>query len=493
MQISSAPPPQPAASTPPMRAGRRILMNTGALAGSSLWRIFISFVLQVLITRMLGVAPFGQYVSALAYLNLSQVVSELGLPQLLVRDLAQFPQQRRALYFLALRIQIVAALVVWGVLAAAAWLLPITVQTQAALLLVGASLPFYAITSASETLFQASERMELVMGVEATINTLIMAVSVALLFWGGGVRALIGVLVVTQAVSAALCLFLVARNRLLTGGSKTAAVSWRGLLGQSRPFYGLALADVLLHRLDILLLNILAGDFVTGVYSIAYSLVRVMVKLIQSYWQALYPTLSRFRQHADAHYRRLSSLALRYGLMVVLPGAAIGTGIAANMLPLIFGAEGGLATPVFQILIWMTPLFLVETYAVIRLMTERRPQLSLSVTGIHIVSEALLLPLGNAMAGAVGAAWAAVGSSGAGALLGLWLLRRLQLAPDGAKLSWLLLATASAFAVAWLAPWAWWLRAPAAAALYLALILFTGVFTERDRLMLRNALISKRV
>ncbi len=475
-----------------MRAGRRILMNTGALAGSSLWRIFISFVLQVLITRKLGVAPFGQYISALAYLNLSQVISEMGLPQLLVRDLAQSPQHRRALYFLALRIQIVSALAVWAALAAAAWLLPIAVETQAALLLIGASLPFYAITSASETLFQASERMELVMGVEGAINTLIMAVSVALLVWGGDVRGLIGVLVATQAVSAALCLFLVARNRLLVDGERAAPASWRGLLRQSRPFYGLALADVLLHRLDILLLNVLAGDFVTGIYSIAYSLVRVVVKLIQSYWQALYPTLSRFRQHADAHYRRLSSLALRYGLMVVLPGAAISTGIAANMLHLIYGAEAGPATPVFQVLVWMTPLFLVETYAVVRLMTERRPQQSLSVTGTHIASEALLLPLGNAAAGAAGAAWAAVGSSAAGALLGLWLLRRLGLAPDGAKLPWLLLATAVALAVAWLAPWAWWLRAAAAGAIYLALILLTGVFTGRDRLILRNALVSKQ-
>ena len=67
---------------------RRVMVNTASLAGSSLWRIFISFVLQVLITRVLGVAAFGQYVSALAYLNVAQVVSELGLTTLLVRDLA---------------------------------------------------------------------------------------------------------------------------------------------------------------------------------------------------------------------------------------------------------------------------------------------------------------------------------------------------------------------------------------------------------------------
>src|SRR5438874_11553797 len=86
--------------TPP--TGRRILMNTGAMASSNLWRIMISFALQLLIARKLGLAGLGAYTIALAYLNVCQVVSELGLPGLLVRDLAQTPTHRRSYFRIAL-------------------------------------------------------------------------------------------------------------------------------------------------------------------------------------------------------------------------------------------------------------------------------------------------------------------------------------------------------------------------------------------------------
>ncbi|MEZ4611074.1 MAG: oligosaccharide flippase family protein [Caldilineaceae bacterium] len=193
---------------------RRVMVNTASLAGSSLWRIFISFVLQVLITRVLGVAAFGQYVSALAYLNVAQVVSELGLTTLLVRDLAPAPSQRRATTGWRSSCRRARP---WS--RGAGWRCwPCSCPSPSerdALWLAGASLPFYAVTSASQTLFKASERMELVMGVEAVINTLIMTASIAVLLAGGGVTLLIGVLVVTQAISALLCLWLVRRQQLL--------------------------------------------------------------------------------------------------------------------------------------------------------------------------------------------------------------------------------------------------------------------------------------
>ncbi len=55
----------------------------------------------------------------------------------------------------------------------------------------------------------------------------------------------------------------------------------------------------------------------------AYNLVRVLVKLVQSFWQAAYPTLSRLRRQASSRYALLSALSLRYGLLLLLPAAAL--------------------------------------------------------------------------------------------------------------------------------------------------------------------------
>lgn len=484
-QTEHTPVPAPAAAP---STARRVMVNTASLAGSSLWRIFISFILQILITRVLGIAAFGQYVSALAYLNVAQVISELGLTTLLVRDLAPTPTRRRAYFRLALKLQFAAALATWAGLVVLATLLPVSVATRNALWLAGASLPFYAVTSAAQTLFKASERMELVMGVEATINTLIMGVSIAVLLSGGGVAQLIGVLVATQAFSALLCLWLVRRQHLLASPQEDIVVEWRELWRSLRPFYWLSLADVLLHRLDILLLNVVTTDLVTGIYSIAYSVVRVGIKLIQSFWQALYPTLSRLHHQAVQQYATLSRVSLRYGLMAVLPVAAIGTGVAGAALTLLYGQEADASVRTFQILLWLTPLFLVEMYGVVQLMVAHQTRASLVVTWVHIGAVLLLLPALTLLYGAEGAALAMVIAGVFGVVTAHWLARQVEIPFTVRGLPILLTATLATMLLALLLPLIWPVRAAIAGGVYVVSIWLTGIFAPGDRAILRKAL-----
>lgn len=479
-------------SAAPRQTGRRVLVNTGALTSASLYRIGMSFVLQLLIARRLGVEGLGHYTIAMAYLNVSQVVSELGLPALLVRDLAQMPDRRRNYFRALLGIQVVMGLLTWGALVLLSLLLPYGDTTRSALWLVGASLPLFAVSSASQTLFQAGERMELVMGVEVFINTLILALSVVVLWRGGGEEMLIMVIVVTQAVSALTCIFLVMRSRLLSGEQKAVGVDVGGLLRQAMPFFGLSLGDVLLQRIDILLLSIVAGPGVTGIYSAAYNVVRVLLKLVQSFWKALYPTLSRLHQQAQAQYERLARLGLRYGLLLLLPSATIGTAVAVGALSLIFGGEYEESARVFQVLLWAAPLFLIENYAITLLMVERHLRASLVVLALHLAATVLALPPLTRWQGADGAAWAVVLAGALGAGFGAWQIHRLRL-PLQIKGFWFMLAGALVAGIcAFLLPLSWPIQAALGGAVYLAFCWVTGVLSSSDWSTLRSILLNKR-
>ena len=436
--------PKPAAKTKSaadvatQRTGRRILINTSALASSSLWRIVTSFVLQLVIARQLGPVGLGQYTIALAYLNVGQIISELGLPALLVRDLAQQPGLRRGYYQIGIAIQLVASLLTWAALVGLTWLLGLPPATQLILWVVGASLPFYAVTSVTQTLFQSSERMEFVMGVELCINTLILILSVIVVLRGGTTLHLAAVLVATQVISALVSTFLLRRSGLFATPQEKIAWQWSMLARRAGPFYVLALADVLLQRADVVLLSIVGGEAITGIYGAAYNLVRVGLKLIQNFWAALYPTLSRLYHHNQAHYRRLGNFSLRYGSLALLGAAAIGAGITQQALGLIYGAAYSESAVVLQILLWSAPLYLLESYTQTLLMIEHRPLHSLQITGLHLLALLLLLPLlvANPMrvdglallpGGAGGAAWAALLASVAGGTSSLYLLRRGQM------------------------------------------------------------------
>ncbi|MGB5048718.1 MAG: oligosaccharide flippase family protein [Caldilineaceae bacterium] len=488
------------AQTATSRTDRRIVLNTGALATSSLWRIGISFVLQLVIARLLGAQGLGQYATALAWLNVCQILSELGLPQLLVRDLARHPEHRRAAFQTALAAQITAAFLIWAGVFGLTAILPYQPDTRLALLLITASLPLFAVTSVCETLFQASERMELVMGVEVAINTLIVAASLIVLWQGGDVIALSIVIIATQAASAVVCLWLLRQSRLLgaKGGRPTQNVVGAvvALWGQARPFYGLALANVLLHRLDILLLSVFAGETVTGIYSAAYLIVRVLIILAQTWWQSLYPTFSRLRVQAEDQYRRLSALSIRFGLLAFLPAAALGGGAADWLLGIVYGGEDhAAALSAYGVLIWAAPIFLVATYAVNLLLVEKQPRGSLLIAGTHIGVALSLLPVLTTHWQAWGAALAMVAAISASALVGLFLLRRMAVPaglPRGLPL--LLLATligalgqtaAGAFS-----PWPTFWPGPllVGGLLYIAVVWRGGVLSGADIVLFRNAL-----
>lgn len=457
------------------RTGRRILVNTSALAGSNLWRIAIMFVLQLFVARKLGVEALGVYTITLAYLNVCQVISELGLPSLLVRDLAQAPVQRRGYFRLALTAQILAGVTIWGGLALLVALLPLPATTQQALWLAGASLPLYAVTSATQTLFQAGERMDLVMGVELTINTLILVVSVGLLWVGGGILHLVGILVATQLISALLGLSLLRHSQLLAVPQEALMVGWQSLRQRVGPFFTRSLAEVLLQRLDILLLSIVAGETITGIYSVAYNLVRVLLKLVQSFLQALYPTLSRLRSLTPAHYQRVAEFSLHSGLLLLLPCAAIGAGVAEPLLHLLFGADYRSTAPVFQLLVWSAPIIFIESYAGALLLIEHRPLQSLLITALHLLLVIVLLPGLTALADARGAAGAVILAGAVGAVTSILLLRRYHLPLMPSKPALLLAITVLTLLTALWLPWPWPLRGVAGAVLYSVFVWVSGL------------------
>lgn len=479
------------ASPSTQQTGRRILVNTSALAGSSLWRIVTSFILQLVIARQLGVMGLGQYTIALAYLHVCQILSELGLPALLVRDLAQMPWLRRSYFRIALAIQLVASVVVWGGLVAVTMLLPFSPAAQTMLWIVGASLPFYAVTSVTQTLFQASERMETVMGVELLVNTLILLGSVIVIWLGGTTLQLAAVLVFTQLISATMGLLLLRRSAIFAAPQEPLHWQWPMLWRRGGPFFVLSLADVLLQRADIMLLSIVGGEAVTGIYGAAYNLVRVGLKLVQNFWSALYPTLSRLHRQAPQHYTRLCNFSLRYGLLCLLAAAAIGTGVTEDALRLIYGVGYHEATLVLEILVWSAPLYLVENYTQILLMVEQRPFQSLRVTGLHLITLVSLVPLLTPWLGAPGAAWAVLLASGMGATISLRLLQRWQMPHSVARPYAMVALAAGSYLLSLYLPIGWPWRLLIGSVLYLLLAWRTQLVAPQDWQLVRRVVLQR--
>lgn len=467
---------------------QRVIFNAGALVGANLWRTLLTFVQFWFIARSLGVESLGQYTLGMAYLHVAAIASEAGLPNLLVRDLAQEPQHKRSRFRQLLVIQTLFAVGVWALLALIVELFPLSSAVSEAILVGAPFLPFYAITSAGLTLCRASERMDLVFLVEAIGATLMLFGTIWMIQQGYAVVDLFILQVLLQVVAALLVLVIVPFAGLLREPQTPAPLALGSLLRRALPFYGVALSEVMLQRLDVILLGMVVSDAVVGVFAAANNLLRVLNKMIQSVWSSLYPTFSRLRHVEERTYRRLLGQVLRMSNLTLIPLAILIAVFAPDILHLIYGDDFASIVPVLRIMIGMTVFYSYEVVSITLLMVERASLRSLYVVLMHLIALSVGIPaLGNSF-GAVGAAVAVLAAGIVGAGVGAWLVHGLRLSLRQDKW-WLILGgSLAASLIAMLAPVPWLMQWGLGFVLYAAAMWATGVVSIHDFRSLRQSL-----
>jgi O-antigen/teichoic acid export membrane protein len=376
----------------------RITKNILALLTTSATRLLLGIALQLYVARQLGAGGLGKYAVVLAFVTVFQVITELGLSRLVIRELARRREPQRYFYG-AVAMQVIGAVVAYGLLAAAVQLLGYKQDTGRALYIAGLSLFPYAVTSACQACFQAMERMELIAAVETAGAAGQLALAVGLLSTGHGVVALGGVIVAGEALVALLCLFVAFRLGFLLPVRFSPAFSWQ-LARAAPPFFLLAVSVVIYSRLDIIMISQFMGERAAGVYSAAYLIVRALSLGVTAYSDALYPALSRL--HTDTSMRERLELAgrkaLQYGLVLILPAAAGTAALAPALIHLLYRDQQYTgAVLVLRLVVWETVPFLVNAVLSRLLIASNLQRLSAQVAliklAVSVVYYAVLIPL----------------------------------------------------------------------------------------------------
>ncbi len=474
--------------TGPTATGRRVLVNTSALGAANALRIGASFLIQLLVARRLGAAALGDYAVLMAWLNVGQVLSDGGLPALVVREMAGRPTLRRAWHNHMRAICLLLSLLVWIAFLGIAALLPAMRPRLPLLAVVGAALPLYALFSAHISVFEASERMEPLLWVDAGTNAALLLGVSAALWLGGDISAVIWIAVAGQGFAALAAGLLVRRSGLLRPPQEALALQPTTTLRRAAPFFGIAVADVLQQRADLLLLSAVAPAGVTGFYAAATSIVRVGIKLVGATWRAIYPTLSRLRTQDAVAFAGLDARAVRTLALLTLPVAAIGTVVSASLMRTLFGPGYAPAGEALALLLWAIPLYAWEVRCSTLLAAVGRPRGGLIAAMVHVGVVLLLLPLLAAAAGTRGAAAAALAAGAAGAIAGSLALARAGLPQRGRAVLPAAPVTLAAGAAAWLLPFLWPGQAAAGLLVAGAAARLFGAITRHDLRALRRAL-----
>ena len=163
--------------------------------------------------------------------------------------------------------------------------------------------------------------------------------------------------------------------------------------------------------INAIVLSMFHREATIGLYAAASRITSFGAPLVASFTSAMFPYMSRLYGESTQAFRRVSEASLKYMLAVALPGVVIVAIFADRVILTLYGDAYAAAVPVLRIVIWVFVLNFVNPFLSHLLFARGEPAKSLWVAlatfVVFLALSLLLIPRW----GAVGAAWALLGST----------------------------------------------------------------------------------
>lgn len=360
-------------------------------------------------TRALGDSGFGEYTTAVTYLQIVAVFVDLGLTLMFIQMISEpgADEPRLSSAFLGLRL--LSNAVIFALAASAAFATPYPTTIKLAIAVGSIGYLSLSTTGMLTGFFQKHLAMWRAAGAEMVnrVLTLILIIWAAKMGWG--VVPMVGIFALSNTVQMILLIFLAQPFTRMR--PKVDIPVWKEAVRRSWPI-GLGIFFNLLYlRSDILILGLYAPQSEVGIYGAAYRVLDVFTALPVMYMGLVLPHLvaTWAKGHKDAFHRILQQTFDAFSL-TVLP-LLFGTPIVAiPLMILIAGGPFGRSGFILPILMLaMLPIFTgaMTGHAIVALNKQRAMLPGYILTAVvALVGYFVLIP----SYGIYGAAWMTVAS-----------------------------------------------------------------------------------
>ncbi|MBU2540552.1 MAG: flippase [Candidatus Omnitrophica bacterium] len=334
---------------------RLIIKNTAGFLGSLIFNRFLNFLVTIILVRYLGPKNLGQYTFVLTFAGLFALFCDLGIGQLVTREVSQDRTRAGSFLgnYLSLQLLLSSVVVVVMVIVINHFQYPHIIRlalyiTGLNLLVVSLAQPFFNIAIAFEKLrFTA---------IASIIGNIFYCLSLlAAVFFRKGLLILVSVSLVTSILEFFLVAFICSRfcvkpifkfNKLL----------WLTVARFFLPFALYIVFTGLYRRIDIVMLSRMKTDIAVGFYGAAYKIIYLFILIPTSFSRAVFPLLSQQAAEDRIKLSQTVSWSMKYLLALGFPIAIIGSFFCREIILLLFGPEFLNSAVVLNILIWVLVL-----------------------------------------------------------------------------------------------------------------------------------------
>lgn len=366
---------------------------------------FVSVFFFAYLSRSITVEENGWYGAFLAILPILLGLNNLGIPDIVTREVAQAPTRIHRLMTTGMAIQALCFLAILPLAWLAGLLMGYPPMMQFIVVMAAIASLERSLVSLQTGVLTAHEAFKLLSWLTMATHMLTIAVSITALALGYGIPVLLSILLSAYALEWLLCLLAV--RKVCTPFSLRFSRSGARYLIQQGGKRGMALMrflSTLNNNVDMPLLYMLVSPQVAGIYAVGTRFYNMLNTFLHTHESITYPILSRkVNESAEAQVFAV----LRFMKLMALVAFPMGVGatlLAPGLVSLFFGARYMEGVLPLTILTWVLAIQ----------MLMRSPDLYLRA---RLQQNWIALLYGIALSLKIGLAWWLVPQYGIAALL----------------------------------------------------------------------------
>ncbi|OEU41980.1 hypothetical protein BGV40_12070 [Methanosarcina sp. Ant1] len=364
-----------------------IAENTGFLVIGNIISKVVSLFTVILIARYLGDVGYGKYSFVFAFISFYSIVSELGILQILVREISRDPETAGKMIGNAILVK-----TVLSVLAFIAAIFSISkmgypeetikaVQIAALVLLVDTFNTYGVI-------YEVNLRMKYSIFFLLISRMLMLGLIVLIVHFDLGLNLIILATVAASAIQNFFTFLFSTRYIKVKFDIDFQVCKY--LVINSLPLALSSVFTVIYYRIDTIMLSMMVGDAAVGIYSAAYRISETFIFIPSILMTSLFPLMSKSFENSNEILAFSYEKSIKYLFSLALPLAVGITMLSDKIMLTIYGDSFRGSIIALQILIWATAIIFINYATSSFFISIHKQKFVMLFTGVGVVINVLL-------------------------------------------------------------------------------------------------------
>lgn len=338
-----------------MSLTKKVAYNTTVQLVGKIISTIIGIVIVGLITRHLGQAGYGQYITVLAFVQFFAVIVDLGLYLTLIQEISDPKVDERKAISNVFTIRLITGVIFFVLAPLIVLLFPYTQIVKQGVILMSVSFFLFTLAQILIALFQKNLKMDKIIGTEVLGRAAFLITVILVVVFDKGLLYVILGNVIFNIIYFALVFFMARNYTKFSLGFDFQY--WKKIWHRAWPIALTSLLTLVYFKADTIILSLYHPASSVGIYGATYKVLEIITTFPHMFLGLILPVLTATYLAGNLErFKRIYQKVFDFFLIITIP-LIVGTMLLANrVMVLIAGDEFYLSGHILKILVWATAI-----------------------------------------------------------------------------------------------------------------------------------------